>query len=155
MELQDQYFKKATEAYENKDYKYCLILLRKLDLTDYKTVGLLVNCSYDYWKATVISTAESRAVSRATSRAVSRSGSRPTSAAAITNSTKNVNFNMSNINVNSGALVVLPNDASANNTAAFSSSSCNDNRHNGEHCHFSVASFCFQQLSSFRMKHRK
>ena len=24
-----------------------------------------------------------------------------------------------------------------------------------EHCHFSVASFCFQQLSSFHMKHRK
>src|SRR3990167_9512433 len=31
----------------------------------------------------------------------------------------------------------------------------NDSKHSNEHSHFSVASFCFQQLSSFHMKHRK
>lgn len=68
MDLQGQYFLKAAEAYREKEYKYCLILLRKLDLNDYKTVSLLVNCSYDYWKATCFSMVASRSVSRATSR---------------------------------------------------------------------------------------
>lgn len=68
MDLQAQYFSKAAEAYREKEYKYCLILLRKVDLNEYRTVSLLVNCSYDYWKATCMAAVESRSVSRATSR---------------------------------------------------------------------------------------
>jgi len=68
MDLQSQYFAKADEAYRKKEYKLCLILLRKVSLNEYRSVSLLVNCSYDYWKATVVSVADSKAVSRVTSR---------------------------------------------------------------------------------------
>jgi hypothetical protein len=68
MDLQTQYFTKALEAYQRKEYKYCLILLKKVPLSEYKTVNLVVNCSYDFWKETVIATADSKAVSRQGSR---------------------------------------------------------------------------------------
>lgn len=48
--LSDKYLAQATFAYESKNYKLCLILLRNVIFNDVKSTSLLVNCAYEYWK---------------------------------------------------------------------------------------------------------
>jgi len=45
-----EYLKQAFSAFENKNYKLCLILLRDVNLDDSSSTTLLADCAYAYWK---------------------------------------------------------------------------------------------------------
>eukprot|EP01035_Chromulina_nebulosa_P007764 gene7764-10490_t len=48
--LSDEYLRQAFAAYDSKNYKLCLILLRNVVIKDSKSAALIADCAYEYWK---------------------------------------------------------------------------------------------------------
>ena len=48
--LSDEYLRQAFSAYDSKNYKLCLILLRNVVIKEAKSAALIADCAYEYWK---------------------------------------------------------------------------------------------------------
>ncbi len=45
------YIDKAFKSYFERDYKNAMVLLRTVTLDDLKSIGIFVNCAYDFWRS--------------------------------------------------------------------------------------------------------
>ena len=50
-QVRESYIEKAFESYFRKQYKEAMVLLRKVTLDDMASIGIFVNCAYDFWRS--------------------------------------------------------------------------------------------------------
>jgi len=57
LQVRTSYISKAFENYYSRQYKEAMVLLRKINLDDMESIGIFVNCAYDFWRSVNTATA--------------------------------------------------------------------------------------------------